>query len=135
MNAAVLRLLYSFVFLQNDPTSFSRQDCKKYFNECESKSVFIIFDCTKNYLIKYYQSGCKKRFCPASTFKTPNSVITNKTREASDEKFAFHWDGVKASLEDWNRDYKLTNTFQYPVVWFYQKLAKRRSEEQMMADL
>jgi len=100
-----------------------------------NRKVYSLFSIHQKLLNQILPIGMQMRFCPASAFKIPNTVITNKTREASDEKFAFHWDGVKASLEDWNRDYKLTKIFQYPVVWFYQELAKRISEEQLMADL
>jgi beta-lactamase class D len=45
---------------------------------------------------------------PASTFKIPNSIIALETGVVADpDKDIFKWDGVKRSIEAWNKDHTL----------------------------
>ena len=45
---------------------------------------------------------------PASTFKIPNSLIALETGVVADpDKDVFKWDGVKRSIEPWNKDHTM----------------------------
>jgi beta-lactamase class D len=68
---------------------------------------------------------CRTRLVPASTFKIPNSMIGLETGVIVDAEFVIPWDGVKRSIEAWNRDHSLRSAIRDSVVPYYQELARR----------
>lgn len=69
---------------------------------------------------------------PASTFKIPNSIIALETGVVADpDKDVFKWDGVKRSIEPWNRDHTLRSAIAASAVPVYQKIARRIGAERM----
>ncbi len=69
---------------------------------------------------------------PASTFKIPNSIIALETGVVTDpDKDIFKWDGVKRSIEAWNKDHTLRTAIAASVVPVYQEIARRIGAERM----
>jgi len=69
---------------------------------------------------------------PASTFKIPNSLIALETGVVQDpDKDVFPWDGVKRSIEAWNRDHTLRSAIAVSAVPVYQEIARRIGEARM----
>lgn len=69
---------------------------------------------------------------PASTFKIPNSIIALETGVVADpDQDIFKWDGVKRSIEPWNRDHTLRSAIAASAVPVYQEIARRIGAERM----
>jgi beta-lactamase class D len=69
---------------------------------------------------------------PASTFKIPNSLIALETGVVQDpDKDVFPWDGVKRSIEAWNKDHTLRSAIAVSAVPVYQEIARRIGAERM----
>ena len=76
------------------------------------------------------RSGDEK--LPASTFKIPNSLIALETGLVADpDKDIFKWDGVKRSIEPWNKDHTLRSALAVSAVPVYQEIARRIGPERM----
>jgi len=65
-----------------------------------------------------------KRYCPASTFKIPNTLIALDSGVLADENQTYPWDGKPKYLEQWNQDQNLTTAFASSCVWFFQEVAR-----------
>ena len=69
---------------------------------------------------------------PASTFKIPNSLIALETGVVEDpDKDVFKWDGIKRSIEAWNKDHTLRTAIAASAVPVYQEIARRIGQERM----
>src|SRR6188768_2699232 len=69
---------------------------------------------------------------PASTFKVPNSIIALETGVVEDpDKDVFKWDGVKRSIEPWNKDHTLRSAIAVSAVPVYQEIARRVGQARM----
>ena len=69
---------------------------------------------------------------PASTFKIPNSLIALETGVVGDpDKDVFKWDGVKRSIEAWNRITPCASAIAASAVPVYQEIARRIGAERM----
>src|ERR1700749_3854398 len=69
---------------------------------------------------------------PASTFKIPNSLIALETGVVEDpDKDVFKWDGVKRSIEAWNKDHTMRTAIAASAVPVYQEIARRIGQERM----
>jgi beta-lactamase class D len=69
---------------------------------------------------------------PASTFKVPNSIIALETGVVEDpDKDIFKWDGVKRSIEAWNKNHTLRSAIAVSAVPVYQEIARRIGPERM----
>lgn len=65
-----------------------------------------------------------RRYCPASTFKIPNTLIAIDSGVLADETQVYRWDGKKSGYEQWDKDQSLTSAFAASCVWFYQEIAR-----------
>ena len=69
---------------------------------------------------------------PASTYKVPHSIIALETGVVKDpDKDVFKWDGVKRSIEAWNKDHTLRSAIAVSAVPVYQEIARRIGQERM----
>lgn len=69
---------------------------------------------------------------PASTFKIPNSIIALETGVVGDpDEDVFKWDGVKRSIDAWNKDHTLRSAIAVSAVPVYQEIARRIGAERM----
>jgi beta-lactamase class D len=109
-----------------------REDLAKHFADAGTDGTFV------GYLIDDYtviasdkdRSGEAK--LPASTFKIPNSLIALETGVVEDpDKDIFKWDGVKRSIEAWNKDHTLRTAIAASAVPVYQEIARRIGPERM----
>jgi beta-lactamase class D len=112
--------------------SVIREDLAKHFSDAGTSGTFV------GYLIDDYtvvasdkdRSGEAK--LPASTFKIPNSLIALETGVVEDpDKDVFKWDGVKRSIEAWNKDHTMRTAIAASVVPVYQEIARRIGEGRM----
>jgi beta-lactamase class D len=109
-----------------------REALAKHFTDAGTEGTFV------GYLVDDYtviasdkdRSGEAK--LPASTFKIPNSLIALETGVVEDpDKDVFKWDGVKRSIEAWNRDHTMRTAIAASAVPVYQEIARRIGEGRM----
>ncbi len=79
-----------------------------------------------------------RRYCPASTFKIPNTLIALETGALKDKDELLKWDGKKHQFADWNKDQTLASAFAASCVWnstsaWPRKLATRVTESSLSA--
>src|SRR5436305_9614575 len=109
-----------------------REALTRHFTDDGTEGTFV------GYLIDDYlviasdndRSGEAK--LPASTFKIPNSLIALETGVVEDpDKDVFKWDGIKRSIEAWNKDHTLRTAIAASAVPVYQEIARRIGQERM----
>ncbi|MFC0243492.1 class D beta-lactamase [Rhodopseudomonas telluris] len=114
------------------PRSEIRTSLAKRFADEGTEGTFVGYK-TDDYLIiasDAQRSG--EAFLPASTYKVPNSLIALETGVVADpDKDVFKWDGVKRSIEAWNRDHTLRSAIAASAVPVYQEIARRIGPERM----
>jgi len=104
----------------------------KYFSENKVVGCFGLYNNATNEFTFYN----KKRFTdssylPASTFKIVNSLIGLQTGVISSDSMIIKWDGVKRSVEEWNKDLSMYEAFRVSSVPYYQEVARRIGKERM----
>ncbi|RPI92940.1 MAG: class D beta-lactamase, partial [Spirochaetales bacterium] len=73
----------------------------------------------------YNSKRAAERFCPASTFKVPNTLIALQEKAIDGVDGMFTWDGAERPVPAWNKDMDLEDAFQSSCVWCYQELARK----------
>jgi beta-lactamase class D len=71
------------------------------------------------------RAGCEARTVPASTFKIANALIALDAGLVAGPEESFPWDGVRRSLEGWNRDHTLRSAFEASSLPVFQGIARR----------
>jgi len=114
------------------PRSEIRDALAKRFADEGTVGTFVGYK-TDDYLIvasDTERSG--QGFLPASTFKVPHSLIALETGVVGDpDTDVFKWDGVRRSIEAWNRDHSLRSAIAASAVPVYQEIARRIGVERM----
>ncbi len=109
-----------------------RDELAKHFTDDGTVGTFVGYK-TDDYLVIFSdteRSGEAK--LPASTYKIPNSLIALETGVVEDpDKDVFKWDGVKRSIEAWNRDHTMRSAIAASAVPVYQEIARRIGQERM----
>ena len=104
---------------------------KKYFDDNNVDGCFTLFNNATGEITVYNMALDTQRFSPASTFKIVNSLIGLQTGRITDEKMVIKWDGVKRSVETWNKDMDMTEAFKVSCVPYYQEVARRIGRDTM----
>jgi len=78
----------------------------------------------------YDLERCNIAFCPASTFKIPNTLIALECGIATNET-VFTWNGEKRNFSTWEKDMTIKEAFQASAVPVYQEIARRIGVEKM----
>jgi beta-lactamase class D len=111
-------------------SSSFHNECKDIYEEHGTTGSFVLYD-HKNDSYDYCdEKRCEKRFCPASTFKIPNSIIGLETG-AIDPEEKFKWDGKQRAIPSWNQDHVLKSAYHHSVVPYYKDLARKVGEKKM----
>jgi beta-lactamase class D len=104
---------------------------KKYFDEQKVDGCFTMLDNATGEVIVYNMALDTMRFSPASTFKIVNSLIGLQTGKILDDKMAIKWDGIKRSVDAWNKDMDMKEAFKVSCVPYYQEVARRIGKDTM----
>ena len=78
------------------------------------------------------------RYCPASTFKVPNTLIALNFGAVTGDGVEFQWDGTQRGVDAWNQDQSLASALRVSCVWCYQEIARevgRGTYERRLAEL
>lgn len=109
-----------------------RSDLAKRFTAEGTVGTFVGYKVDDYLIIASDKNRSGEAMLPASTFKIPNSLIALETGVVADtDKEVFKWDGVKRSIENWNRDHTLRTAFAASAVPVYQDIARRIGAERM----
>lgn len=107
---------------------------KKYFEGLQG--CFIAYDLTNDKTLTVYgEDYCQKQLPACSTFKWPLAAIAFDAGILKDERTSMKWDGVKRSIESWNRDQTALSWMQNSVVWYSQRITKTLEREKLQSYL
>jgi beta-lactamase class D len=105
-------------------------ELKNVFNKFKVDGSILIYNQDKNDYMGYNLERCNIAFCPASTFKIPNTLIALESGIATLET-VFSWNGEKRTYSIWEKDMTIKDAFQVSVVPVYQEIARRVGVEKM----
>jgi beta-lactamase class D len=104
---------------------------KKYFDENKVDGCFTLMDNATGQITVYNMDLDTTRFSPASTFKIVNSLIGLQSGKILNDTMLIKWDGVKRSVELWNKDMGMSEAFKVSNVPYYQEVARRIGRDTM----
>jgi beta-lactamase class D len=105
---------------------------KKYFDENKVEGCFALLDNGTGKFTVYNLSRYRdSSYLPASTFKIVNSLIGLQTGKISSDSMVIKWDGVKRTVDDWNKDLNMYQAFRVSAVPYYQEVARRIGKDTM----
>jgi len=115
-----------------------QSDISDLFSRAGLEATFVIesLDGHERYVFNEDRAGT--RFCPASTFKVPNTLIALDFGAVHGGGIEFRWDGTDRSVDAWNRDQSLASALKVSCVWCYQEIARqvgRESYERSLSEL
>ncbi len=103
---------------------------------------FILLDLQTGLYTEYNDSICSIRYSPCSTFKITNSLIGIESGVAENENYIIIYDSIRNPPETWMsniepfkywmQDHTMKTAIKYSVVWYYQELARRIGNEDMI---
>ena len=105
-------------------------ELKKIFDDYKVDGSILIYSQNENIYMGYNMARCNIAFCPASTFKIPNTLIALETGIATTET-VFTWNGEKRTYPTWEKDMTIKEAFQLSAVPVYQEIARRVGVEKM----
>jgi beta-lactamase class D len=109
-----------------------REDLARHFADEGTAGTFVGYKVDDYLVIASDSDRSGEAKLPASTYKIPNSLIALETGVVEDpDKDVFKWDGVKRSIEAWNRDHTMRSAIAASAVPVYQEIARRIGEARM----
>ena len=105
-------------------------ELKKIFDPYQIEGSILIYNQTNNEYSGYNLERCYIAFCPASTFKIPNTLIALETGIATTET-VFKWNGEKQAFSTWEKDLTIEEAFKISAVPVYQEIARRIGVDKM----
>ena len=122
----ILIIVVSGVLLQTVLSqTIVEKDYKKYFDSCNVKGCFVLFNQADNEFVRYNSNLCDTGYIPASTFKIPHSLIALEEGIVHDTNQIFKWDGKEWANKLWNQDQTLITAMKYSCIWVYFDFAKQ----------
>jgi beta-lactamase class D len=105
---------------------------KKFFDENKVEGCFALMDNgTGKFTIYNLPRYRDSSFLPASTFKIVNSLIGLQTGKIVNDSMVIKWDGIKRSIDSWNKDLTMYEAFRVSAVPYYQEVARRIGKDTM----
>ena len=105
-------------------------ELKTIFDKFKVDGSILIYNQNENIYLGYNLERCNMAFCPASTFKIPNTLIALETGIATTES-VFKWNGEKRTFPTWEKDMTIQEAFKLSAVPVYQEIARRVGIEKM----
>jgi beta-lactamase class D len=106
------------------------KELKRFFDKYDAMGSILIYDQNNNSYFGYNIERCNMRFCPASTFKIPNTLIALETGVVTINT-VIKWDGKKQPFSSWEKDMTISEAFKLSCVTFYKEVARRVGVERM----
>lgn len=105
-------------------------ELQKVFDKYKVDGSILIYSQNENVYMGYNLERCNTAFCPASTFKIPNTLIALESGIVTAET-VFTWNGEKRTSPAWEKDMTVEEAFQASAVPVYQEIARRIGAEKM----
>lgn len=105
-------------------------ELKNVFDKFNVSGSILIYNQNENIYMGYNLKKCNIAFCPASTFKIPNTLIALESGIATSET-VFKWNGEKRTFPYWEKDMTLKDAFKTSCVPIYQEIARHIGVEKM----
>jgi Beta-lactamase class D len=105
-------------------------ELKKIFDKYKVDGSILIYNQNENSYIGYDLERCNIAFCPASTFKIPNTLIALESGIFTTD-FVFKWNGEKRSYSGWEKDMTIKEAFKVSAVPVYQEISRQVGFEKM----
>lgn len=99
-------------------------ELKNTFDQFKANGSILIYNQKENSYTGYNLERCNVAFCPASTFKIPNTLIALESGVATTD-YVFEWKGEKRTFPAWEKDMTLAEAFKASCVPVYQEIARR----------
>ena len=112
----------------NQPKEFS--ELKTIFDKYKVDGSILIYNLNTNEYSGYNLERCNIAFCPASTFKIPNTLIALESGIVTIET-VFKWNGEKRTFPTWEKDMTIKEAFNVSAVPVYQEIARKIGVEKM----
>lgn len=103
---------------------------KKIFDKYKIDGSILIYNQNENSYLGYNMERCNVAFCPASTFKIPNTLIALESGVATPHS-VFLWKGERRNFPSWEKDMALEEAFKASAVPVYQEIARRVGVDRM----
>lgn len=133
MNRLLFSILIAAVGFSCSPNNVNTDNSlERFFKEAKVEGTFAVLS-NKNGEITVYNLPRLRdsSFAPASTFKIVNSLIGLQTGDIKDDSMVIKWDGVKRSIDSWNKDLTMYEAFRVSAVPYYQEVARRIGKDTM----
>lgn len=105
---------------------------KKYFDENKADGCFALMDNAGGKFTVYNLGRYRdSAYLPASTFKIVNALIGLQTGKITNDSMVIKWDGVKRSVDDWNKDLTMYEAFRVSALPYFQEVARRIGKDTM----
>ncbi|MCG8570702.1 MAG: class D beta-lactamase [Spirochaetes bacterium] len=111
---------------------YQRNDLSFIFDKYQKEGAFFLYDLQNQQYHCNQPQRLNEGYLPASTFKIMNSLIGLESGVLNNKMEEFIWDGKQYPFQSWNTNHHLTSAFQNSVVWFYQELARRIGQSNML---
>ena len=123
-------VIISFVVSCYSSQPIELPELKSVFEKYKVDGSILIYNQNDNVYMGYNLARCNIAFCPASTFKIPNTLIALESGIATIES-VFKWNGEKRTFPSWEKDMTIKEAFQVSAVPVYQEIARRVGIEKM----
>lgn len=95
---------------------------EKIFKEFSIDGTLIISTLKSDELYVYNEQRADKRFCSASTFKIPHTLIALNENIITSKNDVIKWDRVKRGYDLWNKDQTLQSAISISSFWLNDNL-------------
>lgn len=121
-------ILFSIGSFASQPKEIST--LKKLFDKYNVDGSILIYNQKSREYLGYNLDRCNIGFCPASTFKIPNTLIALECGVVTLDS-VFKWNGEKRAFQTWERDMTLSEAFKLSAVPVYQGIARSIGVDRM----
>jgi len=122
----------AFVFSCSPNNVNTDNSLERFFKEANVDGTFAVLN-NKNGEITVYNLPRLRdsSFSPASTFKIVNSLIGLQKGVIQNDSTIIKWDGLKRTVDSWNKDLTMYEAFRVSAVPYYQEVARRIGKDTM----
>jgi beta-lactamase class D len=133
MKHLLYALLLPVLFFSCSPNNIKQdKTLKKYFDENNVEGCFALMNnATGKFTVHNLSRYRDSAYLPASTFKIVNALIGLQTGKIVSDSMVIKWDGIKRSVEEWNKDLTMYEAFRVSAVPYYQEVARRIGKDTM----
>ncbi len=117
--------------IKSDPEWIEITYADSVFGKHGYSGSFLLLDEKEDSYHFFNKERTGKRFCPASSFKIPNSIFALESGAVESKDELIKWDGQKRWLKVWDQDHNLQSAYRNSVVWFYKEIARRIGHDRM----